>query len=89
MSKKILTELNNAELIKYAFFNDYHLPKELAVINLTQERILLTIKNSVNLSMVSIARIVGLEKGPFSQSIDKLESLGYVKRLRSETDSEA
>lgn len=84
--KKISTELNHADLIKYAFFKDYHLPKELSIINLTQERILMTIKNSVNLSMVSISRSIGLEKGPFSQSVDKLVDLGLVERVRSESD---
>ena len=46
----------------------------------------MTIKNSVNLSMVSISRSIGLEKGPFSQSVDKLVDLGLVERVRSESD---
>lgn len=86
MGSKISVELNSAELIKYALFKDYHLPKDLANLNLTQERILMTIKNSLNLSMVAIARAVGLEKGPFSQTVDKLEALGLLKRIRSQSD---
>jgi DNA-binding MarR family transcriptional regulator len=62
------------------------LPKELAFINLTQERILMTVKNSINLSMVSISRAIGLEKGPFSQSVDKLEKLELLERVRSTSD---
>ena len=83
--KKISLELNSVNLISYALYRDYHLPKELGI-NLTQERILMTIKNSVNFSMVQIARQIGLEKGPFSQSIDILEKLVLVKRIRSSTD---
>lgn len=86
LQKHITTELNHADLIKHAFFNDYQLPKELGIINLTQERILMTIKNSMSFTMVSIARTIGLEKGPFSQSVDKLEKLDLVEKVRSTTD---
>lgn len=86
MNNKITLDINSIELLKYALFRDYNLPSELAFINLTQERILMTIKNSFHLSMVSISRGVGLEKGPFSQTVDKLEALGLVQRIRSKTD---
>ncbi|MBF0597966.1 MarR family winged helix-turn-helix transcriptional regulator [Faecalibacter rhinopitheci] len=86
MNNKIAIELNGLELIKYALFKDYFLPEELKMINLTQERILMTVKHSVNLSMVNISRAVGLEKGPFSQSVDKLEELGFIQRIRSVSD---
>ena len=77
MERKIAVELNSVDLIKYALFKDYSLPEELAFLNLTQERILMTVKNSINVSMVSISRAIGLEKGPFSQTVDKLEKLNY------------
>jgi DNA-binding MarR family transcriptional regulator len=86
MEKKVSIELNSVNLLKHALFRDYHLPKEFDFINLTQERILMTVKNSVNLSMVSISRSIGLEKGPFSKSVDTLEELGILKRERSLTD---
>jgi DNA-binding MarR family transcriptional regulator len=86
MSNKIALELNSVDLLKYALFKAYSLPAELSIINLTQERILMTIKNSINVSMVSISRAIGLEKGPFSQSVDKLEELNLVKRVRSSDD---
>jgi DNA-binding MarR family transcriptional regulator len=86
MERKVSVELNSVDLIKYALFKDYSLPKELAFINLTQERILMTVKNSINLSMVSISRAIGLEKGPFSQSVDKLEKLELLERVRSTSD---
>lgn len=86
MDKSISLELNSVDLLKYALFKDYSLPEDIAVINLTQERILMTVKNSVNVSMVSISRAIGLEKSPFSQSVDKLESLGLLERIRSNTD---
>lgn len=86
MEKQFSIALNSAELIKYAFYKEYHLPPALAHINLTQERILMTINSGMHLNMVSIARAIGLEKGPFSQSVDKLERLGYVKRERSTSD---
>lgn len=86
MDEKIALELNSLELLKYSLYKDYHLPKELSNINLTQERILMTVKNSVNSSMVGIARAIGLEKGPFSQTVDKLEGLGLLKRIRAVDD---
>jgi DNA-binding MarR family transcriptional regulator len=85
MEKKVAIELNSVDLIKYALFRDYNLPKEFAI-NLTQERILMNVKNSINLSMVSISRSIGLEKGPFSKSVDKLEELDLLKRVRSSSD---
>ena len=86
MDKSISLELNSVDLLKYALFKDYSLPEDIALINLTQERILMTVKNSVNVSMVSISRAIGLEKSPFSQSVDKRESLGLLERIRSNTD---
>lgn len=86
MKRKITVELNSANLIKHAFFYDYNLPEALSIINLTQERILMTVKNSTNLSMISISRQIGLEKGPFSQSVDKLVALGLIERVRSSSD---
>ena len=86
MERKIAVELNSVDLIKYALFKDYSLPEELAFLNLTQERILMTVKKSVNVSMVSISRAIGLEKGPFSQTVDKLEEVGLLERVRSSSD---
>lgn len=85
MDKKISLALNSVDLIKYALFKEYYLPKEFGI-NLTQERILMKIKNSINLSMVEISRSIGLEKGPFSKSIDRLEALDLVQRIRSIED---
>ena len=85
MEKKISVALNSVDLIKYALFKEYHLPKELEI-NLTQERILMKIHNSINLSMVAIGRSIGLEKGPFSKTVDRLEELDLVKRNRSAED---
>lgn len=82
MKRKVSVELNSVDLIKYALFKDYSLPEELVFLNFTQERILMTVKNFVNVSMVSISRAIGFEKGPFSQTVDKLEKL----RLRSYSD---
>lgn len=79
-------ELDSVNLIRYALYKDFNLPGEFDYLNLTQERILMTIKNSKNASMVQIARFIGLEKGPFSQVIDKLVKLGLVKRDKSATD---
>lgn len=86
MKKKVSIELNSVDLIKYALLWDYNLPKEIALINLTQERILMNVKNSVNLSMVNISRAIGLEKGPFSKSVDKLVELDLIQRVRSSSD---
>lgn len=86
MKRNISNELNNVNLIKYALYKDYHIPEDLSFINLTQERILMTVKDSVNVSMVSIARAIGLEKGPFSQTVDKLENLNLIERVRSIED---
>lgn len=86
MDKNISLELNSVDLLKYALFKDYSLPEDISVINLTQERILMNVKNSVNVSMVSISRAIGLEKSPFSQSVDKLENLGLLERVRSNAD---
>jgi len=84
--KKIAIELNSIDLLKHILFKDYTFPKELADLNLTQERILMTVKNSAQLPMVTIARAIGLEKGPFSQTVDKLEELDLLKRMRSTED---
>ena len=68
MNKNISTEINSLNLIKYALYKDYYIPEDLSYLNLTQERILITVKNSTNSTMVSIAREIGLEKGPFSSN---------------------
>lgn len=86
MKKNIAIELNSIDLLKHALFKNYSFPEEVSMINLTQERILMTVKNSKNLSMVTIARAIGLEKGPFSQTIDKLENLELIQRVRSSSD---
>nr|WP_319401853.1 MarR family winged helix-turn-helix transcriptional regulator [uncultured Carboxylicivirga sp.] len=86
MNKNISTEINSLNLIKYALYKDYYIPEELSYLNLTQERILITVKNSTNSTMVSIAREIGLEKGPFSQTIDKLEKIELIERIRSPED---
>jgi DNA-binding MarR family transcriptional regulator len=46
----------------------------------------MTVKNFVNVSMVSISRAIGLEKGPFSQTVDKLEKLRLLERVLSSSD---
>ena len=84
--RKIAIELNSVDLLKHILFKDYSFPEELSSLNLTQERILMTVKNSSELPMVTIARAIGLEKGPFSQTVDKLEDLGYIVRVRSKED---
>lgn len=86
MKKTIALELNSIDLLKHAMFKDYVLPEEAKALNLTQERILMTVKKSINVSMVSISRAIGLEKGPFSQTVDKLEKLGLLTRYRSQND---
>lgn len=86
MNRTISTEINSLNLLKYALYKDYYIPKDLSFLNLTQERILITVKSSPNLSMVSIAREIGLEKGPFSQTIDKLVKLELIERIQSPED---
>ncbi|MCA5006404.1 MarR family winged helix-turn-helix transcriptional regulator [Sphingobacterium bovistauri] len=84
--KNIAIELNGVDLLKHALFKDYNFPKEIAHLNLTQERILMTVKNSSNLTMVTIARAIGLEKGPFSQTVDKLAEMQLLERVRQVSD---
>lgn len=86
MIKKLALELNSVDLLKYALFKGYALPPELGRINSTQERILMTVKYGINQSMVAIARAIGLEKGPFSKSVDTLEAMHLVQRQRDVTD---
>lgn len=86
MAKKIALELNSIDMLKHVLFKEYQLPIALANLNLTQERILMTVHNSADLPMVTIARAIGLEKGPFSQTVDKLEELGLMQRVRSKMD---
>lgn len=84
--KKIAIALNSVDFLKHALFKDYVFPEELADLNLTQERILMTVRNSSQLPMVTIARAIGLEKGPFSQTVDKLVDLNLINRIKSTTD---
>lgn len=86
MNISLALALNNVDLLKHTLYKDYQFPEEINNINRTQERILMTVKYSQHLTMVTIARAIGLEKGPFSQSVDKLEELGLLNRHRSETD---
>lgn len=86
MARNIAIELNSIDMLKHVLFKDYSFPKELSELNLTQERILITVKNSEELPMVTIARDIGLEKGPFSQTVDKLQELSYIERVRSKED---
>lgn len=78
--------LNNLELLKHVLYKDYQFPSEVGNLNRTHERILMTIKYCPELTMVNISRAIGIEKGPFSQSVDKLEYLNLVKRVRSNID---
>ncbi len=86
MNQPILTELNSMNLIIYVLFQGYCLPEELSYLNLTQERILITVREHKNTSMHEIARFIGLERGPFSQVVTKLEKLGLLERKRLEND---
>jgi|GEM_PF-1691881 len=86
MSENIALALNSVDLLKHVLYKDYVFPTELGNLNLTQERILMTVKNANDLPMVTIARAIGLEKGPFSQTVDKLEQLDLLTRVRSNTD---
>lgn len=86
MNTPLALALNNVDLLKHVLFKDYQFPEEIKNINRTQERILMTVKYSHNLTMVTIARAIGIEKGPFSQSVDKLEEMELLYRHRSETD---
>jgi DNA-binding MarR family transcriptional regulator len=86
VSRKISLELNSIDLLKHVLYKDYSFPKELSDFNITKERILMTVKNSNQLPMVTIARAIGLEKGPFSQIVDQLESLELLERVRSTED---
>lgn len=86
MQRKIAIELNSMDLLKHILFKDYTFPVELSDLNLTQERILMTVRNSGQLPMVTIARAIGLEKGPFSQTVDKLEEMALIERIRSTKD---
>lgn len=86
MSKKIAIELNSVDLLKHVLYKDYTFPEVINHLNLTQERILMTVRNSDHLPMVSIARAIGLEKGPFSQTVDKLVDLNLLSRVKSASD---
>lgn len=86
MSKKIAIELNSVDLLKHVLYKDYTFPEVINHLNLTQERILMTVRNSDHLPMVTIARAIGLEKGPFSQTVDKLVDLNLLSRVKSTSD---
>lgn len=86
MKKKIALALNSVDFLKHALYKDYVFPDDLFELNLTQERILMTVRNSDNLPMVTIARAIGLEKGPFSQTVDKLVDLELITRVKAEND---
>ena len=86
MSEKITLALNSLDLLKHVLFKGYVFPEAVAELNLTQERILMTVRNSPPLPMVTIARAIGLEKGPFSQTVDKLVARQLVQRVRSSSD---
>ncbi len=86
MKQTVLTELNSINLLRYALFKDYSLPEELNYLNLTQERILMTVKDHKSSSMQDIARFIGLEKGPFSQVVNKLGKIGLLEKCRQESD---
>lgn len=86
MKRKIAIELNSVDFLKHTLFKDFKFPAAAANLNLTQERILMTVKNSNQLPMVTIARAIGLEKGPFSQTVDKLVELDLIRRVKSAAD---
>ncbi len=86
MSDTIITELNSMNYILYVLFKGYSLPEELSYLNLTQERILITVREHKNTSMHEIARFIGIERGPFSQVINKLEKLNLIERKRLDND---
>ncbi len=86
MSDTIITELNSMNYILYVLFKGYSLPEELSYLNLTQERILITVREHKNTSMHEIARFIGIERGTFSQVINKLEKLKLIERKRLDND---
>ncbi|GMQ57610.1 MarR family transcriptional regulator [Vallitalea sediminicola] len=77
--------LDGLQLIQGAFFKDFDFigPKDL---NITQERILIKVGEPVKVPMSDIAIAIGIEKGPFSQTVDKMVKKDYVVRKRSEKD---
>lgn len=86
MPPSLVLALNEIDKLKHILYKDYRFPQAIAMLNRTQERILMTIKYGNELSMVNIARAIGIEKGPFSQTVDKLEQMELVSRERAQAD---
>ena len=73
-------------LTEYALFHGYSPVIRGDRLTATQIKLLLKIKSDINQKMSSIARSIGLEKGPFSQLIDKMVDKNLIKRVRSDED---
>ena len=86
MNRKKPLEIESIHMIEHVLYKDFNFCEETGNLNLTQERILMTINDSSSESMASLARKVGLEQGPFSQTVDKLVKLGFLVRVRSQID---
>ncbi len=86
MDRKKTLEIESLHMIEYVLYQGFDFSEKSGNLNLTQERILMTVNHSENESMASIARKIGLEQGPFSQTVDKLVKLDYLVRVRSKID---
>jgi DNA-binding MarR family transcriptional regulator len=86
MERKLPLEIESLHMIEHVLYREFDFSEKSGNLNLTQERILMTINHSENESMASIARKIGLEQGPFSQTVDKLVKLDYIVRVRSQKD---
>ena len=87
MKNSFISGLESLNLLKYALYRDYDKPRIITSMNLTQERILLALNDGQETSsMQDIARHIGMEKGLFSQVIDKLQKQRLVVRERAMSD---
>lgn len=84
-------KVNLVDLVDGLHMMESALYKDITIIqkkdlNITQDRILMKVNEPLQIPMSNIAKAIGIEKGPFSQTVDKLVRQGYVIRKRSEED---
>lgn len=78
--------LDGIPLIEYVLFKDYKPDDDWQCLNFTQEHILLKINEAPYLSMSEIAHSIGVDKGPFSHTVNKLVKDGFVTQQRCSKD---
>ena len=81
-----LNRLSVLPRFEKAIFKDINISSLNLSINKTQEKLLMMLSDNIENNMSELSKMLGLEKGSFTSTVDSLIKKNLVERKNSETD---